>query len=175
MKTNCWFNRNRLLSHLPIATAGTLFSAAAAVALLATAPASSAYAEDHQFTVVYQITDIVDDPNDSTMRDVYFQGKGYSSLLGAFTVTAVGVTPQNQVGCDPIDATVTITAEGGTIEIREMDVFNCPTTLAGTWEVAGGTGQFSGVTGGGTTRGTGNAHGINARLVVVYAGSLSLN
>ena len=41
MRINCWFTRNRLLSHLRIATAGTFF-AAAAVVFFATLPVSSA-------------------------------------------------------------------------------------------------------------------------------------
>ena len=59
MKTDYWFGRDRLLSHLRFATAGTFISAAAAMVLFATLPAPSAYAEEHQFTIVYQITDNV--------------------------------------------------------------------------------------------------------------------
>src|SRR5260370_42173829 len=41
MKTPRWFTRNRLLSHLRIATAGTLVSAALAMAFVAVRPASA--------------------------------------------------------------------------------------------------------------------------------------
>ncbi len=175
MKTNCWFNRNRLLSHLHFATAGRFISAAAAVVLFATLSASSAYAEDHQFTIVYQITDVlpgVPDPNHVTFT---FIGKGRSMLLGAFTVTATAVAPLPQQRCDPTDTDLTITtADGSTITIHEEDL-NCYTQITGIWDVTGVTGQFSQASGGGTTRGTGATRSINGRLVVDYAGSLSLN
>ena len=123
MKTYCWFNRNRLLSHLRFATAGTLFSVAAAV-LFATFPVPSSYAEDHQFTIVYQFTDIqpgVPDPDHVTFT---FVGRGHSMLLGDFTVTATAVTPLPQHDCDDTYADLTITTTDGTIEIHEEDL-NC--------------------------------------------------
>ena len=123
MKINCSFNRNCLLSHLRFATAGTLFSAAVAV-LFATLPVPSAYAEDHQFTIVYQFTDIqpcVPDPDHVTFT---FVGRGHSMLLGDFTVTATAVTPLPQHDCDDTYADLTITTTDGTIEIHEEDL-NC--------------------------------------------------
>src|SRR5216117_3867346 len=41
MKTNRWFNRNRVVSHLRVASAGTLISAAAAMAFVAVRPSSA--------------------------------------------------------------------------------------------------------------------------------------
>ena len=171
MKTNCWFNRNRLLSHLRFATAGTFISAAAAMVLFATLPAPSAYAEEHQFTIVYQfntITPGVLDPNHVTFT---FVGRGHSMLLGNFTVTATAVTPLPQHDCDDTYADLTITTADGTIEIHEEDL-NCYTQIVGHWWVTGGT---LGASGSGTTRGTGATRNMNGRLVVDYAGSLSLN
>jgi len=170
MKTHYWFNRNRLLSHLCFATAGTFISAAAAMVLFATLPVPSAYAEDHQFTIAYQFTSIqpgVPDANHATFK---FAGKGYSRLLGDFTATATVVTPLPQHDCDNTYADLTITtADGGTIVIHEEDL-SCYTQIIGFWSVTGGT---LGATGGGTTRGTGATRSPNGRLVIDYAGSLS--
>ena len=169
MKTCFWFNRNDVLSHLRFATGGTLFSAAAAVVLLATLPVPSAYAEDHQFTIVYQFTDIqpgVPDPDHVTFT---FLGRGHSRLLGDFTVTATAVTPLPQHDCDDTYADLTITTADGTIEIHEEDL-NCYTQIVGHWWVTGGT---LGASGSGTTRGTGATADPHGRLVVDYAGSLS--
>jgi hypothetical protein len=172
MKTNCWFNRNRFLSHLRIAPAGTFISAAAAVVLLTTLPAPSAYAEDHQFTIVYQITDIQPGVPDANHVTFTLIGKGLSMILGQFRVTATAVTPLPQHDCDNTYADLTITTgDGGTILIHEEDL-NCYTQIIGLWWVTGGT---LGASGSGTTRGTGATRSINGRLVIDYAGSLSLN
>ena len=170
MKTNSWFNRNRLLSHLRFATAGTFISAAAAIALFATLPASSAYAEDHQFTIAYQFKTVTPGVPDQYHVTFTFDGKGHSMLLGDFTVTATVVTPLPQHDCDNTYADLTITtADGGTIVIHEEDL-SCYTQIIGFWSVTGGT---LGATGGGTTRGTGATRSPNGRLVIDYAGSLS--
>ena len=173
MKTYYWFNRNRLLVPLRLATAATVFSAAAAVALFVALPAPSAYAEDHQFTIVYQFAGNpmpgVPDANHVTFT---FVGKGYSRLLGDITVTATVVTPLPQHDCDDIYADFTITsADGGTIVVHEEDL-SCYTQIIGFWSVTGGT---LGASGGGTTRGTGATRSPNGRLVIDYAGSLELN
>jgi hypothetical protein len=82
----------------------------------------------------------------------YFVGKGYSRLLGDFTVAATVVTPLPQHACDNIYADLTITtADQGTIIIHEEDL-SCYTEIIGFWSVTGGT---LGASGGGTTRGTG--------------------
>lgn len=92
-------------------------------------------------------------------------------LLGNFTVTATAVTPPPQHDCDDTYADLTIMTADGTIEIHEEDL-NCYTQIVGHWWVTGGT---LGASGSGTTRGTGATGNVNGRLVVDYAGSLSLN
>ena len=169
MKTYFWFNRNRL-TFLRFPTVST-FITAAAVALFATLPAPPAYAEDHQFTIVYQITGVAVSP-DGTQLTFTLGGKGYSPLLGDFTVAGTAVTPRPQHNCDDTYADIIITtANGGTIKIHQEDM-NCYTQIVGFWWVVpGGT---LGASGCGTDRGTGATRSINGRLVVDYAGCLSL-
>jgi hypothetical protein len=166
MKTYCWLNQNRFLSHLWFPAAGAFITAA--VALFITLPAPSAYAEDHQFTIAYQITDIqVPDPDHLAFTVV---GTGHSPLLGNFTAMGTVVTPSPQHGCDDIYADITITTATGTIIIHEEDL-TCYTLGTGLWWVTGGTLEASGC---GTDRGTGATRSIHGRLVADYAGCLSL-
>jgi hypothetical protein len=164
MKTYSWLDRNRFLSHLRFA-----FVIAAAVALFTTLPAPSAYAEDHQFTIAYQITDIAVS-DDGTQLFFTVEGTGHSPLLGNFTATGTVVTPRPQHACDDIYADITITTVNGTIDIHEEDL-TCYTLGTGLWWVTGGT---LGASGCGTDRGTGATRNINGRLVADYAGCLSL-
>jgi hypothetical protein len=164
MKTYYWLKQNRFLSHLRFA-----FVTAAAVAVFATLPAPSAYAEDHQFTIAYQITDIAVS-EDGTQLLFTVLGTGHSPLLGNFTAMGTVVTPRPQHECDPIYADVTISTANGTIEIHEEDL-TCYTLGFGRWWITGGT---LGASGCGTDRGTGATRSIHGRLVADYAGCLSL-
>jgi hypothetical protein len=167
MKTYYCLNRNRILSHLRFRTAG-VFTTAAALAVFATLPASSAYAEDHQFTIAYQITDIqVPDPDHLAFT---VEGTGHSPLLGNFTAMGTVVTPRPQSACDDIYADATISTANGTIIIHQED-HTCYTLGVGHWWITGGT---LGASGCGTDRGTGATRNVHGRLVADYAGCLSL-
>jgi hypothetical protein len=171
MKTYYGLVQNRLLSHLRFTSAGTLFSAAAAVALLATAAGPSAYAEDHQFTIAYQITGVQLGVPDSEHVTFTVLGTGHSPLLGNFTASGTVVTPLPQHACDDIYADITITtADEQTIVIHEED-HTCYTLGVGHWWITGGT---LGASGCGTDRGTGATRNVNGRLAADYAGCLSL-
>jgi len=170
MKTYSWLNRNRFLSHLRFTTAGAVITAAA-MALFATLSTQSAYAEDHLFTVLAQITNIQPGVPDTNHVTFTLAGRGLSPLLGNFTVTGTAVTPLPQSDCDDTYADFTISTANGTIEIHQEDV-NCYTQIVGFWWVTGGT---LGASGSGTDRGTGATRSIHGRLVGDYAGTLSLN
>ena len=169
MKTYSLLNQNRLLSHVRYASAAT-FMAAAALALFATLAAPSAYGEDHQFTIAYQITGIQLGAPDSEHLTFTVLGTGHSPLLRNFTATGTVVTPLPQHACDDIYADVTITTANGTIQIHEEDL-TCYTLGTGIWWVTGGT---LGASGCGTDRGTGATRSVHGRLVADYAGCLSL-
>ena len=112
MKTYYWLDRNRFLSHVRYASAGA-FMTAVALALFATLAAPSAYAEDHQFTIAYQITGIQLGVPDSEHVTFTVLGTGHSPLLRNFTATGTVVTPLPQHACDDIYADVTITTANG--------------------------------------------------------------
>ncbi|HJY53497.1 MAG TPA: hypothetical protein VKD89_05680 [Candidatus Udaeobacter sp.] len=169
MKTYPLSNQNRFLTKVRYASAGA-FMTAVALALYATLAAPSAYAEDHQFTIAYQITGIQLGVPDSERVTFMVLGTGHSPLLRNFTATGTVVTPLPQHACDDIYADITITTANGTIQIHEEDL-TCYTLGTGIWWVTGGT---LGASGCGTDRGTGATRSVHGRLVADYAGCLSL-
>ena len=169
MKTNCWFNQNRLLSHLRVATAGTLVSAAVAVALLATVPASSALAQEQVLTIALRVETVYEIDEHTLLFTG--TGRGASRLFGSFTADAIATYTRHPDACDQVSSDITITADEGTFRIHEEDL-NCPNSYTGDWSVVSdsGTGNFSNASGSGTLIGDGN---LTGRLVNRYAGSLS--
>jgi hypothetical protein len=80
------------------------------------------------------------------------EGSGHSMLLGPITTSTSAV--QTLVpGCQPASVEFTVFAEGGTIEIHN-DSIVCQDRIEGVWEVVSGTGEFEGVTGSGTLKGS---------------------
>ncbi len=170
MKTNRWFNRNRLLTHLHIATAGTFISAAATMALFATLPMSSAHAETEELIIVYRITSADFIAEDQLVLKA--EGQGHSKLFGAFTATATYTETFIPGACAHATGDVIISVRGDALYIQEDDTYCGGHVISGTWQVGGGTGQFSGATGGGTMAGSGSL-GFNGRSVIRYTGPLS--
>ena len=170
MKTNCWFNRNRLLSHLRIVTAGTFISAAAAAVLFATLPAPSAYAETEELIIVYRIVSAEQVADDQLLLKM--EGQGHSKLLGAFTATASYLETFGSGACNQVDGDVIISAGEDAISVQEDDCYAGGHVISGTWQVTGGTGQFSQASGSGPMAGTGSL-GFNGHSVARYTGTLS--
>jgi hypothetical protein len=169
MKTYYWLNRNRFLSHLRIAAAGTFISAVAAMVLFTTLPASSSPAEEQVLTIAYRV-ETVYEVDEHTLLFTS-TGQGASRLFGSFTVDAIATYTRIPDACDQVSGDIAITTDGGSFRIHEEDL-NCPTSYTGDWYVVpgSGTGNFSGASGSGTLIGDGN---LTGRLVIRYTGSLS--
>lgn len=137
-------------------------------ALVATAPAAPALAqEDFKATMVLRATS-VEVVGDELLLEA--EGQGHSKLLGAFTVTA-SIRQTLVPGCDPATGEFTLSAEGGTLDLFGEGLV-CFTGVTGTWEVTGGSGEFSAASGGGTFMGT-VSHAGNAPVVNRLEGTLS--
>jgi hypothetical protein len=138
--------------------------------MVATVPAGTVLAEEQDFkaTTVLWITSIEQEGNEALIQA---EGEGYSGLLGVFTVMAsLGQT--RVPGCDPGTGEMIFSAEGWTLEIQ-ADALVCFEGITGTWEVTGGTGEFSEASGGGTFSGSQSYTGHDP-IVVHLKGSLSL-
>jgi hypothetical protein len=170
MKANCWFPRNRLLSHLRIATAATFISAAPAMALFAMLPMSSAHAETEELIIVYRITSADFIAEDQLVLKA--EGQGHSKLFGAFTATATYTETFIPNACAQATGDVIISVGGDALYIQEDDTYCGGHVISGTWQVDGGTGQFLTASGSGTMAGRGTL-GFNGRSVVRYTGALS--
>lgn len=97
------------------------------------------------------------------------EGFGHSRLLGAVTTKTV-VTQDLGPGCQPASGEITFFAEGGTIDL-EFESIVCHTTIDGPWTVTGGTGEFAGITGGGTHTGS-PSHSGHDPAVLHWEGTL---
>lgn len=139
------------------------------VAVVVAVPASRVHADEQDFklTTVDRIVSF-EQVGDQVFIDT--EGSGHSRLLGDVTSTA-SIVQTLVPGCDPGSGVITISAEGGTLTIN-AEALVCFTEIAGTWEVTGGTGAFSGASGGGTLRGAPNHSGQDP-VVLHWEGSLS--
>ena len=133
---------------------------------------TSARAEDHPFkaTIVYRFVSaqVIGDE-----LIIETEGAGVSRLLGPVIVTGTVVQTRVPGDCDPTVGQFTFYVEGGTIEIRS-EGFVCPppTKISDMWFAEGGTGEFAGVTGSGTSSGVASRTGRDP-VIVHYEGMLS--
>jgi len=102
-----------------------------------------------------------------------FEGSGTVNVMGPVTVTTHVVQDFNITPCNPGTADVTFVGATGTITYSYSCGSVCqthPATIAGVWTVTGGTGEFSGIVGGGSDQGTiaGNGPNVHSSGVVVY-------
>ena len=111
--------------------------------------------------------------------NLVFQGSGSSNLMGAVTWTAQGVQDFNTSPCFMAAVTITLVGSAGSITVSDSCGIVCPSptnngqpyTIDSVWNVTGGTGSFSGITGSGTDQGTISPHGD--RPVVHLSGVVS--
>jgi hypothetical protein len=107
-----------------------------------------------------------------------FVGNGTVNIMGPVTVTIVVAQDFSGEPCDPYTAELTFVGATGTITTSDVAGWVCPSatrsgfpfTIQGVWNVTGGTGEFSGITGNGADEGTiaGNGPHIHLTGVVVY-------
>ncbi len=107
-----------------------------------------------------------------------FEASGSVNIMGPVSWTITVVQDFNITPCNPAVAEATAVGATGSITTSDTCGIVCPSathfggpgTISTVWNVTGGTGQFSGITGSGTFQGTIGGNGPNVRLsgIVVY-------
>ena len=104
-----------------------------------------------------------------------FVGNGTVNIMGPVTVTIVVAQDFSGYPCDPYTSQATFVGATGSITISDTAGWVCPSvggpaTIQGVSNVTGGTGEFSGIIGGGADEGTiaGNGPHVHVSGVVVY-------
>jgi hypothetical protein len=147
-------------------------------AMLALAGAAPALADDTvSFHAQVNQTSLVSQSCNLGVCNLGFEGSGAANIMGPFTLTNhvlqdFTVTPCNPITGDHtlVGATGSITiADTGTVCRNSASPSGFPFTISSTWEITGGTGEFSGITGSGTSQGTIGGNGP----VVHFTGSVS--
>ena len=105
--------------------------------------------------------------------DIVFEGSGTVNIMGPVTVTTHVVQDFNITPCNPAVVDATFVGATGTVTSSYSCASVCqthPATIAGVWTLTGGTGQFSGIVGGGSDQGTiaGNGPNVHSSGVVVF-------
>jgi hypothetical protein len=109
--------------------------------------------------------------------ELVFEGSGAANIMGPFTLTNHIVQDFNITPCNPITGEHTLVGATGSITIADAGTVcrnpaspsGFPSTVSTTWEITGGTGEFSGITGSGTSEGTIGGNGP----VVHFSGTVS--
>ena len=107
--------------------------------------------------------------------DIVFEGNGTANIMGHVTVNTHVVQDTSVYPCNPGTAEVTLVGATGSITYTYTCGTVCasvagPATIQGVWNVTGGTGEFSGIIGGGSDQGTiaGNGPNVHSSGVVAY-------
>jgi hypothetical protein len=147
-------------------------------AMLALAGAAPGQADETvSFHAQVSQTSLVSQSCGAGVCDLEFEGSGAANIMGPFTFTNHIVQDFTVIPCNPITgehtlvgATGSITiADAGTVCRNSASPSGFPFTISSTWEITGGTGEFSGITGSGTSQGTIGGNGP----VVHFTGSVS--
>jgi len=147
----------------------------AAVLAPVTARSSSLVAFDAQLNH----SSLVSESCNGGVCNLVFQGTGSSNIMGPVTWTAQGVQDFNTSPCFAAAVTITLVGSTGSITVSDSCGTVCPSpthnggpyTIESVWNVTGGTGSFSGITGSGTDQGTitpPDAPVVHLSGVVVY-------
>jgi hypothetical protein len=104
--------------------------------------------------------------------DIVFEGSGTVNIMGPVTVTTHVVQDFNITPCNTGVSEATLVGATGSITTSDTcgmvcpsaNHFGFPNTISTIWNVTGGTGEFSGITGSGTDEGTIAGNGPNVRL-----------
>jgi hypothetical protein len=157
----------------------TLIMAIAVTGMLAFGGATTAHAQSlvkfeattHQLTLTSSVCN-------GDVCEFVFEGRGTVNIMGPVTVTIDVVQDLSGYPCDPYTSEATFVGATGTITTSDVAGWVCPSatrsgfpfTIQGVWNVTGGTGEFSGITGSGADEGTIAGNGPHAHLtgVVVY-------
>jgi hypothetical protein len=148
-----------------------------AAGTLALAGAAPALADE---TVLFQAQvnqlNLISSSCEAGVCDIAFEGSGGANIIGPIAFSIVLVQDFTVLPCNPsgqitfIGATGSITlADRGTVCDNTANPSLLPNTISSGWEITGGTGDFSGITGSGTSEGTSGGNGP----VVHFTGSVS--
>ena len=100
--------------------------------------------------------------------DFVFEGNGAVNIMGPVTVTIMSWRTTAAIPATPTPPETTFVGATGSITISDTAGWVCPSPgrgkIQGIWNVAGGTGQFSGIVGSGADRGTFSGNGPNCTL-----------
>ena len=107
-----------------------------------------------------------------------FESSGSVNIMGRVNWTTTVVQDTNITPCNPAVSESTAVGATGSITLTDSCGIVCqsathfggPATISTVWNVTGGTGEFSGITGSGSSQGTiaGNGPNVSASGIVVY-------
>jgi hypothetical protein len=91
--------------------------------------------------------------------------------MGPISWTGTVVQDFNVTPCNTVQAEITVVGATGSITVSDACGIVCPgvgvgspNTIQSVWNMTGGTGEFTGITGSGTTQGTIDDQGLVLRL-----------
>jgi hypothetical protein len=137
-----------------------IIAVAVAIGMLALGGAAPAVAQE---TTVFQAqltqASLVSVSCEAGVCVLVFQGSGAANIMGPITWTAQIVQDFTTSPCSEALAEITLVGATGSITVTDNAGFVCPSPspsggfITSVWEVTGGTGEFSGISGSGTSRG----------------------
>jgi len=152
--------------------------AAVAMILFVLIGTASAFAEETvAFEATFNQSELISiDDCSNGVCSVVFQGRGAANIMGSMTWTFDFVQDFNITPCSPATGVITLKGESGTITLSDT-AFVClgpspstfPNVISSSWAITGGTGEFEGITGSGTSQGVIGGNGP----VVHYSGTVS--
>jgi hypothetical protein len=154
----------------------TLIMAIAVTGMLALGGATTAHAQGlRAFNATLNQARLVSQTCNGSVCDLVFEGDGSANIMGHVTWTIHVVQDLSVYPCNPGIAEATLVGATGSITYTYTCGTVCaspagPATIQGIWNVTGGTGQFSGIGGGGSDQGTiaGNGPNVHSSGVVAY-------
>src|SRR5262245_54720110 len=138
----------------------TLIMAIAVTGMLAFGGATTAHAQDLvAFNATLNQSRLVSIVCNGSVCDILFEGNGTANIMVHVTVSTHVVQDFSSYPCNTGSAEVTLVGATGSITYTYTCGTVCdspagPDTIQGIWNVIGGTGQFSGIVGGGSDQGT---------------------
>jgi hypothetical protein len=146
----------------------TLIMAIAVTGMLAFGGATTAHAQRLvAFNATINQARLVSQTCVGSVCDLMFESNGTVNIMGHVTVSIHVVQDYSGYPCNPATAEATFVGATGSITYTYTCGTVCasaagPATIAGIWTVTGGTGEFSGIVGGGSDQGTIAGNGPNA-------------
>jgi hypothetical protein len=145
----------------------------AASGLIALTGTASATADDTvRFEAQVNQVTLLSSSCEAGVCAVAFEGSGAANHMGRITFTIALVQDFNVTPCNPYTGSVTFTGATGSITLSDQGTVcgnTGPSTISSDWHITSGTGEFNGITGNGTSRGTIGPNGP----VVHFSGSVS--